>query len=126
MVITDNFITKEQWKVIITEFKLHCAEKGIDEKEEVYYIDEVVIRGDDKKQRLAIYDNLDRYSSPALEFMIPDGWDIGKLYVYNSSEQAHAPIDFDNGLKIARTFFNYAATELSESIVCNYVMNKVY
>ena len=125
MVVTDNFISKEQWEVILTAFKLHCAVKCIDEEEEVYYIDEAVIRGDVKKRRLAIYDNLDRYSSPALEFMIPDGWDSGKLYVYNSSEQAHAPIDFNVGLQIANTFFTYAATELSESIVCDYVMNRV-
>ena len=125
MVIADNFISVEQWKVILTAFKLHCASIEVDEKEEVYYIDEETCFGDVSKQRVAIYDNLDRYSSPALDFIVDVESGNGKLYVYNGSEQARAPIDFENGLKIAKTFFTYAATELSESIVCNYIMSKV-
>jgi|11BtaG_2_1085332.scaffolds.fasta_scaffold05814_2 hypothetical protein len=123
MVIANNIISKEEWEVILTEFKLHCAAKEINEKEEVYYIDEEVKVGSSKRRRFGIYDNFDRHSSPALEFIIPGGWDKGKLYVYNSSEQAHAPINYENGLEIAKSFFDYAATKLSESIVCDYLMS---
>ena len=125
MVIANNIISKEEWEVILTEFKLHCVSKAINENEEVYYIDEESCLGNPSKQRVAIYDNLDRYSSPALEFIVDVKSGSGKLYVYNSSEQAHAPIDFNTGLQIAKTFFTCAATELSESIVCDYVMSKV-
>ena len=46
----------------------------------------------------------------------------GTLFVYNCSEQAHAPITFQQGLEIAYNFFSYRGTELSEQIVCDYQM----
>ena len=127
MRIVNNSITPDQWELILKAFHTHCKEKGVKEDEPLI-IDEVTSNasGDHTKRKQAIFDNYDRFSSPGLTFLLMDQMSTGALFVYSSSEQAHAPITFDEGIKIAQTFFTYEATELSEHIVCNHVMNRVY
>ena len=48
---------------------------------------------------------------------------MGKLTVYNGSEQARAPIDFEEGMQIAQNFFNVYGSDMAEEIVCDWVMS---
>jgi hypothetical protein len=137
MKVTDNNITPLQWELILNAFHDHCKEHGAEE-DEPHIGDEFtgphVCQRTDKltntsgfsKRRQFIYDNYDRHTSPGLEFILIDQLSTGSLFVYSGSEQALAPITFDEGIKIAQTFFTHEATELSEHIVCNHVMNRVY
>ena len=114
----DNMITMEQWKILETSVELSaCKER---EPNDVIYKAQ---RTRNNRTRHLIYDNYDRYTSPGLNFMLNEGEEKGKLVVYSSSEQNYAPIDFKTGLEIAENFFNYVGTELSEGIVCDYMMN---
>ena len=126
MRIVNNSITPLQWELILDAFHTHCKEHGAKEDEPLI-IDEFTSNasGDHTKRKQAIFDNYDRFSSPGLTFLLMDQMSTGALFVYSSSEQANAPITFDEGIKIAQTFFTYEATELSEHIVCNHVMNRV-
>ena len=126
MKIVNNSITPLQWELILDAFHTHCKEHGAKEDEPLI-IDEFTSNasGDHTKRKQAIFDNYDRFSSPGLTFLLMDQMSTGALFVYSSSEQANAPITFDEGIKIAQTFFTYEATELSEHIVCNHVMNRV-
>ncbi len=127
MNIVDNQITPLQWELILDAFHTHCKEKGV--KEDAPLIkDEFTSNasGDRTKRKQSIFDNYDRHTSPGLNFLLMDQMSTGALFVYSSSEQAHAPITFEEGMQIAQTFFTYEATELSEHIVCNHVMNRVW
>ena len=75
------------------------------------------------KERYYIYDNYDYIHVPGLDFILKPGEESGMLTVYNGSEQARAPATFEQGLKIAENFFNYEGYDLSEEIVCNWVMD---
>ena len=126
MKVVNNNITPLQWELILNAFHDHCKENGTKE-------DEPLIQDRFKtdslgftKRTQSIFDNYDRYTSPGLTFYLIDDMSTGNLYVYSGSEQAHAPITFDEGIKIAQTFFTYEATELSEHIVCNHVMKRVW
>ena len=127
MRIVNNSITPLQWELILDAFHTHCKEHGAKEDEPLI-IDEFTSNasGDHTKRKQAIFDNYDRFSSPGLTFLLMDQMSTGALFVYSSSEQAHAPITFEEGMQIAQSFFTYEATELSEHIVCNHVMNRVY
>ena len=123
MEIVDNKITQSQWKLILDAFNTHCKVKGVKEDEPLIS-DEFTSNssGDRSKRKQSIFDNYDRYTSPGLIFLVRDNMDSGALFVYSCSEQAHAPINLDQGIEIASNFFNYKGTELSESIVCDHVM----
>ena len=126
MNIVDNQITPLQWELILDAFNTHCKEHGV--KEDAPLIKDEFssnAAGDFTSRKQSIYDNYDRHTSPGLTFLLMDQMSTGALFVYSSSEQANAPITFDEGIKIAQTFFTYEATELSEHIVCNHVMNRV-
>jgi len=114
----DNMITMEQWKILETSVEL-SARKEMEPNDVVYNKQQ----SKNGKTRHSLYDNYDRYTSPGLNFMVKDGEETGKLIVYSSSEQNYAPIDFKTGLEIAENFFNYTGTELSEGIVCDYMMS---
>lgn len=114
----DNMITLEQWKILESSVEL-SARKEMEPNNVIYKAQRT--KGGGRTQYL-IYDNYDRYTSPGLNFMLKDGEEKGKLIVYNSSKKNYAPIDFKTGLKIAENFFNYTGTELSEGIVCDYLM----
>jgi len=127
MIIVDNQITQEQWESILEAFHTHCKEKGVKEDEPLI-IDELTSNasGDHTKRKQAIFDNYDRHTSPGLTFLLMDQMSTGALFVYSSSEQAHAPITLDEGMEIAKQFFSEEASELSDHIVCNYVMKRVW
>ena len=74
-------------------------------------------------KRYFCYDNQDRHYVPGLDFVISNDADMGKLTVYNGSEQARAPIDFKEGMQIAQNFFNEEGSNMAEEIVCDWVMS---
>ena len=74
-------------------------------------------------KRYFCYDNYDRVDVPGLDFIISNDSDMGKLTVYNGSEQARAPITFEQAVLIATNFFNYEGYDMSEQIVCDWVMD---
>lgn len=113
----DNTITLEQWKILETSVEL-SARKEMEANDVIYKTQ----RTRNNRTRHLIYDNYDRYTSPGLNFMVNEGEETGKLIIYSSSEQNYAPVDFKTGLEIAENFFNYTGTELSEGIVCDYLM----
>ena len=124
MNVTNNNITPLQWELILDAFNTHCKEKGVKEDEPLIR-DETTTNSSGFTQRnQSIFDNYDRFSSPGLYFKVINNMSSGNLYVYSGSEQAYAPITFDEGIEIAQSFFTYTATELSEHIVCNYVMKR--
>ena len=127
MRIVNNSITPAQWELILDAFHTHCKEKGVKEDEPLI-IDELTSNasGDHTKRKQAIFDNYDRHTSPGLTFLLMDQMSTGALFVYSSSEQAHAPITLDEGMEIAKQFFSEEASELSDHIVCNHVMNRVW
>ena len=77
--------------------------------------------GDSK--RYFCYDNYDRMTSPGFDLVMSNDDELGKLTVYCGTEQARAPITFAEGEQIAKSFFNYLGYELTESIVCEWVMS---
>jgi hypothetical protein len=74
-------------------------------------------------KRYFCYDNYDRHYVPGLDFVISNDSDIGKLTVYNGSEQARAPISFEQGKQIAQNLFNEYGDQMAEEIVCEWVMD---
>ena len=60
---------------------------------------------------------------PGFDLVISNDAEQGKLTVYNASEQARAPITFEQGKKIAQNFFNEYGGQMAEEIVCEWVMN---
>ena len=77
--------------------------------------------GDSK--RYFCYDNYDRMTSPGFDLVMSNDDELGKLTVYCGTEQARARITFAEGEQIAKSFFNYLGYELTESIVCEWVMS---
>ena len=124
MNVTDNNITPLQWELILDAFNTHCKEKGVKEDEPLIRDETTTSSSGFTQRNQSIFDNYDRHTSPGLYFKVINNMSSGNLYVYSSSEQAYAPITFDEGIEIAQSFFTYAATELSEHIVCNYVMKR--
>ena len=127
MKIVNNSITPLQWELILDAFHTHCKENGIKEDEPLIQ-DEFTSNasGDHTKRKQSIFDNYDRHTSPGLTFLLMDQMSTGALFVYSSSEQAHAPITLDEGMEIAKQFFSEEASELSDHIVCNYVMKRAW
>ena len=114
----DNKISRDQWQQLMDAVDTHVAAEN--------QPNDVLYRGSDKKEtteRFYCYDNYDRFYTPGLDLQIDNNADIGTLTVYNSSEQARAPITFEQGLQIARNFFNGYGSTMSEEIVCEWVMD---
>ena len=126
MNVTDNNITPLQWELILDAFNTHCKEHGAKEDEPLIRDETTTSPSGFTQRNQSIFDNYDRHTSPGLYFKVINNMSSGNLYVYSSSEQDFAPITFDEGIKIAQTFFTYEATELSEHIVCNHVMKRVW
>ena len=113
----NNVITLDQWNKIVEAVKNAPSTKV--EADDVLYI--TVSKMKDKV-RHSVYDNYDRFYSPGLDFVVFAD-DTGTLTVYNSSEQARAPITFEQGMQIANNFFNAEGSMMSEEIVCDWVMD---
>lgn len=114
----DNKITLDQWNELMSLVKTSAATTR--------QIKGAIYSGTDQlegKQRHFCYDNLDRYDVPGFDLTIQTDSDVGTLTVYNGSEQARAPITFDQGLFIATNFFEYEGYDMSERIVCDWVMD---
>ena len=119
---TNNSISQKQWDTILKVFYQHCKSNNI--PSDMPYVGETAItKGSIPKRRQFIHDNYDRVFSPGLRFISTDNDSDGRLYVYNSSEQACAPITFEQGIEIADNFFSNEGYMLSEEIVCNYMMS---
>ena len=117
----NNLINMQQWNTILAAFYHHCEADGVGE-DEIYVKSVEFFKGSLHKCRYFIHDNYDRLSSPGLRFITDVGDESGRLYVYNPSEQACAPITFEEGVEIAENFFTYEGYMMSERIVCNYMM----
>ena len=126
METTNNNITPTQWKLILDAFHIHCKEHGVKEDEPLIRDETTTNTSGFTQRNQSIVDNYDRFTSPGLYFKVINNMSSGNLYVYSSSEQDFAPITFDEGIEIAQSFFSYAATELSEHIVCNHVMKRAW
>ena len=127
MIIVDNQITQEQWESILEAFHTHCKEKGVEEDEiRITNTFSSNASGSSTSRKQSIHDNHERFTSPGLEFILVNDMKFGALFVYSSNEQAHAPITFEEGMEIAKQFFSEEASELSDHIVCNYVMKRVW
>ena len=115
----NNQISLQQWNELMSLVKTSAStEKQI--KGAIYSGTDQLKNG---KQRHYCYDNQDRYDVPGLDLTIQTDSDVGSLTVYNGSEQARAPITFEQGLFIATNFYNYEGYEMSEQIVCDWVMD---
>jgi len=117
----DINITIEQWNILLTAVKVSAARENQPEGAVYSGID---YHFKDSTKRFFCYDNYDRHDVPGLDLLLESDGD-GKLVVWNGSEQARAPITFAQGLEIAQNFFNSKGYDLSESIVCDYVMDGV-
>ena len=118
----NNLINIKQWNKLINA----VSKNRIDTKQPtdtMYVGSERINNNKTNDTRYFCYDNYDRYNVPGLDFIISNNADQGKLTVYNGSEQARAPITFDEGLNIAQNFFNEEGYDMSEEIVCDWVIN---
>ena len=115
----NNQISRQQWNELMSLVKTSAATEN--------QIKDAIYSGTNKlnngKQHHYCYDNLDRYDVPGLDLTIQTDSDVGTLTVYNGSEQARAPISFEQGVLIATNFFNYEGYDMSEQIVCDWVMD---
>jgi len=115
----NNNITAEQWNQL-----MEAVDRHIDEAK--CWPADVLYRGSKQNtynKRFYCYDNYDRLDHPGLDLRIDNGETTGELTVYNASEMARAPITFEEGLQIARNFFNEYGGQMAEEIVCEWVMN---
>ena len=113
----NNNITPDQWKSI--QDAAEASRTSHNEPPNALYMKTSHKNG---KTRHYIYDNYDRFYMPGIDYIVDGAQKTGRLYVYNSSEMARAPITLDQGLAIARNFFNEYGGQMSEEIVCEYVM----
>ena len=113
----NNNITPDQWKSI--QDAAEASRTSHNEPPNALYMKTSRNNG---KTRHYIYDNYDRFYMPGIDYIVDGEQKTGRLYVYNSSEMARAPITLDQGLAIARNFFNEYGGQMSEEIVCEYVM----
>lgn len=114
----NNQINLTQWNELIETIKNSPATQV--QAEDTLYISS---RSFGNSKRYSCYDNYDRHDVPGLDFVISNDTDMGKLTVYNGSEHARAPISFEQGMQIARNFFNEYGDQMAEEIVCDWVMN---
>jgi hypothetical protein len=114
----NNQISLTQWSEIIETVK--NSPDTQDQADDTLYIGS---SNSGNSKRYFCYDNYDRVDVPGLDFIISNDSDIGKLTVYNGSEQARAPISFEEGKQIARNLFNEYGDQMAEEIVCEWVMS---
>ena len=115
----NNNITAEQWNQL-----MEAVDKHIDATRN--FTADILYRGEKQNtynKRFYCYDNYDRLEHPGLDLRIDNGETFGELTVYNASEMARAPITFEEGLQIARNFFNEYGGQMAEEIVCEWVMD---
>jgi hypothetical protein len=114
----NNNITLTQWQELMHDVNNHVMQNNLPH--------DIVYSGSETRSnnstRFFCYDNYDNIESPGLDFIISDSNDIGSLIVYNASEQARAPISFNQAKDIAQNFFNINGSMLAEEIVCDWVM----
>jgi hypothetical protein len=115
----NNQITIEQWNELMEAVDNHTI--SANQPSDVLYRNSVT--NSSGKQRFFCYDNYDRIDSPGLDLNIEKDSRTGTLTVYNGSEQARAPITFEQGLQIASNFFNEYGGQMAEEIVCEWVMD---
>ena len=114
----NNNITTDQWQQILDSVDASRIEHN--ERPDSLYNTTTTLHN---KTRHCIYDNYDRFYMPGLDYIVEGNQKTGRLYVYNSSEMARAPISLQQGLAIARNFFNEYGSRMSEEIVNDYVMS---
>jgi hypothetical protein len=115
---TNNQITLEQWQQLMDTVDSHVATAN--------FPSDVLYRGShqtNNSERFYCYDNYDRIDIPGFDLKLNNGETTGTLTVYNGSEQARAPITFEEGMQIARNFFNEYGGQMAEEIVCDWVMD---
>lgn len=115
---TNNQITLDQWQQLMDTVDSHVATAN--------FPSDVLYRGSQKtnnSERFYCYDNYDRIDIPGFDLKLNNGETTGTLTVYNGSEQARAPITFDEGMTIARNFMNDEGGQMAEEIVCEWVMD---
>jgi hypothetical protein len=115
----NNNITAEQWNQL-----MEAVDQHIDEAK--CWPADVLYRGSKQNtysNRFYCYDNYDRIDHPGFDLVIANNDQLGKLTVHNASEMARAPITFEEGMQIARNFFNDYGGEMAETIVCEWVMD---
>jgi len=115
----NNNITAEQWNQL-----MEAVDQHIDGAK--CWPADVLYRGSKQNtynKRFYCYDDYDREEHPGLDLRIDNGETSGELTVFNASEMARAPITFEEGLQIARNFFNEYGGQMAEEIVCEWVMN---
>src|SRR6056300_98306 len=97
----NNNITTDHWQQILDTVDASRIEHN--ERPDSLYTPTTTLHN---KTRHSIYDNYDRFYIPGLDYIVEGEQKTGRLYVYNSSEMARAPITLQQGLAIARNFFN--------------------
>ena len=113
----DNNITRSQWNELIETVK-NSPSSQVQPSSPLY----ICTRSFGNSKRHSCYDNYDRHYVPGLDFVISNDDKKGRLTVYNGSEQARAPITFEQGMQIAQNFFNEYGDQMAEEIVCEWVM----
>ena len=119
----NNNITSEQWNQLMEAVDQHIDET---KRYNITVPSDILYRGSKQNtynKRFYCYDNYDRIDHPGLDLRIDNGETSGVLTVYNASEMARAPITFEEGLQIARNFFNEYGGQMAEEIVCEWVMD---
>ena len=113
----NNQITLTQWNELIETVK--NAPSTLVVADNTLYIGS---RSFGNSKRYHCYDEQDRHHVPGLDFVISNDSEQGKLTVYHTSEKARAPITFEQGMQIARNFFNEYGDQMAEEIVWEWVM----
>ena len=119
MTATNNNISLDQWRQLMEAVDHHIDETSILPNDILYR----GARSFGEAKRYYCYDNYDRIDHPGFDLVISNNDQLGKLTVHNASEMARAPITFEEGMQIARNFFNDYGGEMAETIVCEWVMN---
>lgn len=114
----DNNITQTQWDQILDAVITHTLNSNL--PKDTLYLNKQQTH---KSIRQSIYDDYDRPEIPGLDFVISNDDESGRLTVYNSTEDARAPITFEQGIQIAQNFFNEYGNQMAEEIVCEWVMD---
>ena len=119
---TNNRISISQWNELIKAISKNRVDAN-QPKDAMYVGSEKIDRNAVNEKRYFCYDNYDRYGVPGLDFVIVSDKELGTLTVYNGSEEARAPVTFEQGMQIARNFFNEYGDQMAEEIVCEWVMD---
>lgn len=112
----NNQITLTQWNELIKTVIKHTNH----DVDSLY----MGFKENGNSTRFWCYDDHDNINTPGLDFVtLNQSPEIGNLTVYNTSEQARAPITFEQGKTIARFFWDDNGSQMSEEIVCDWIMD---